>query len=122
MSRDHRKLRVFQIADALAMDIYNATSDFPVDERYGLRSQMRRAAVSTASNIVEGSARRTTREYAHFLNIATGSASEVRYLVGLSGRLGYLSRDSEAALAPGCATLVMSLIKLVASLDSEPEA
>ncbi len=119
MSRDHRKLRVFQMADGFAMDIYHATGDFPSDERYGLRSQMRRAAISTASNIVEGSARRTTREYVHFLNIATGSACEVRYLIELSSRLGYLSRSREEGLAPRCAALVMSLIKLVSSLQPE---
>jgi four helix bundle protein len=93
MARDHRKLRVFQMADSLVLRIYKETRGFPDDERYGLRAQIRRAAVSTAANIVEGSARRREGEYCNFLNIATGSASEVQYLVGLAARLGYLTDD-----------------------------
>ena len=118
MSRDHRKLRVFQQADALVIDIYKATKNFPPEERYGLQAQIRRAAVSTASNIVEGSARRTSREYLHFVNVATGSASELRYLIGLSTRLGFLTNEHEKEFDPRCAELLGGLVKLITSLSS----
>ena len=120
MSRDHRKLRVFHLADSLVIDIYKATKDFPPEERYGLQSQLRRAAVSSASNIVEGSARRTGREYLQFLNLAAGSASELRYLVRLSHRLGFLTKRNEQEFDPRCAELIGGLIQLINSLSPEP--
>lgn len=120
MPRDHRKLRVFHIADALILDIYRETRSFPIDERFGLQAQIRRAAVSTAANIVEGSARRSDRDYSNFLNIATGSASEVRYLIDLATRLGFLSERVAKGLDPRCRELVASLVRLVDSLSPEP--
>jgi len=76
MSRDHTKLRAFQLADALVIDIYKETKTFPPEERYGLQAQLRRGAVSIAANLVEGSARRGNNEYLNFCNIACASAFE----------------------------------------------
>jgi four helix bundle protein len=98
MSRDYRKLRVFHQADSLVMDIYKRTKHFPREEIYGLQSQLRRGAVSSAANIVEGSARRGEGEYLNFLNIAAGSATEVRYLIDLCRRLGFIEQRDASDL------------------------
>ena len=119
MSRDHRTLRVFRIADGLVIAIYQATRTFPVEERYGLQAQVRRAAVSVATNIVEGCARRSDREYLNYLNIATGSAAEMRYLCNVSHRLGFLATERADDLEPRCRELVGSLVRLMDSVNPE---
>jgi len=87
--RDHTKLRAFELADELALLVYQVTKGFPKEEIYGLTSQMRRSAVSVPSNIVEGCARKTQSEYVRFLDIAFGSCKESHYQFGLAVRLGY---------------------------------
>lgn len=87
------------MADQLALAVYAATKSFPKDELFGLTSQMRRAAVSVASNIVEGCARHGEAEYLHFLEVAYGSARELEYQASLAVRLGYLQEDALAPLA-----------------------
>ncbi|MFC1867611.1 four helix bundle protein [Thermodesulfobacteriota bacterium] len=87
--RDHTKLRAFELADEVVFLVYRATREFPREEVYGLTSQMRRAAVSVPSNIVEGCARESQVEYFRFLEIAFGSLRELHYQFGLSKRLGY---------------------------------
>jgi len=96
--RDHPKLRAFELAEQLAVAIYKATRSFPREERFGLTSQLRRATVSVASNIVEGSARFSEAEYLHFLDIAYGSAREVEYQAGLASRLRFLAEPSHREL------------------------
>ncbi len=98
MTRDYRKIRAWQSADALALDIYGATRAFPRSEVFGLTSQIRRSAVSVAANIVEGSARQHEREYVQFLYLACGSLAETGYHIDLAHRLGYLADQSHAAL------------------------
>ena len=75
--KSHKDLDVWQKAVDFAAEIYFTTKKFPADEKFGLTSQLRRAAVSIASNIAEGAARTGHKEFLHFLSIATGSASEV---------------------------------------------
>lgn len=99
MSRDHRKLDVFHLADALVVQVYRNTTNFPASERYGLLSQLRRAAVSIPTNIVEGCARSGEGDYLRFLDIAFASARELIYLVDLSQRLGFLDESASDALS-----------------------
>ena len=87
-------LQVWQKGHSLALKIYRLSSKFPSEERFGVTSQLRRAAVSVPTNIAEGSKRRTRQEYARFLNIAEGSTAEVEYLLMLSRDLGYAASEA----------------------------
>ena len=95
--RDHTKLRAFEMADEVAVLVHQVTVGFPREEMYGLTSQMRRAAVSVPSNIVEGCARDSQADYLRFLTVAFGSLRELHYQTGLSKRLGFL-RSKDASL------------------------
>jgi len=85
------KLEVWHKAIEYADDVYTITRAFPDDERFGLTSQMRRAAVSISSNIAEGTSRHSRDDHAHFLEIATGSLFEVVSQATISKRQGFLS-------------------------------
>jgi four helix bundle protein len=98
--RDHTKLRAFELADELAILVYRVTAGFPKEELFGLTSQLRRAAVSVPSNIVEGCARDSEAEYLRFLNIAFGSLRELHYQLNLSKRLGFLPNEDSSLLEP----------------------
>jgi four helix bundle protein len=89
--QDFRDIKVWHKAHALILAIYQSTRAFPPDEKFGIISQLRRASVSIAANIVEGCKRRTNAEYARFLNISEGSASEVEYLILLAKDLNYIT-------------------------------
>lgn len=93
MKRKHHELVVWQEAVELVSDVYRLTRKFPKDEQYGLTSQIRRAAVSVASNIAEGSARATQKEFLQFLHIARGSLSEVETQLIIARNLGYLKEQ-----------------------------
>jgi four helix bundle protein len=95
--RDHRNLRAFQLADELALLIYRETAGFPKEELFGLTSQVRRAAVSVASNIAEGCGRSTDADFLRFLDMANGSLRELQYQISLARRLGYLPPQSSLA-------------------------
>lgn len=88
--RDFRELLVWQKGHRLVLDVYRATQHFPIDERFGLTSQLRRAAASVPTNIAEGCGRGSAGQLAWFLQISMGSASEVEYLLMLCHDLGYL--------------------------------
>ncbi len=110
--RDHTKLTAFQLADEVAIYIYRLTKKFPKDELFGLTSQMRRAAVSVPSNIVEGCARESQSEYFRFLEIAFGSLRELHYQFELSEKLGYL----DGCEAGSCEGKIIETEKVLSAL------
>jgi len=117
MSRDHRKLRVFHQAHKLTLAIYQHTHHFPRDEWFGLRAQIRRAAVSVPSNLVEGNARSGERDYLRFLNIALGSACEVKYLASLTSELGYARGSEWITIIGQSDAVVRQLQRLVQQME-----
>ncbi len=119
MSRDPRKLRVFQKADAAVLQVYRATKRFPAEERHGLQSQVRKAAVSCATNLVAGCSRRTTAEYLHFVNVSAGSGAEARYLIDLGYRLSLVTETDRDALVTEYSEILAGLECLITSLSGQ---
>jgi four helix bundle protein len=113
--RSYRDLNVWQQAMDLAEATYRATERFPVDERYGLVTQLRRAAVSVSSNIAEGHAR-STGDYLRHLLISSGSLTEMETQFILSSRLGFLQREQADSLLQACDQLGRMLGSLRRSL------
>ncbi|MEX1224150.1 MAG: four helix bundle protein [Pirellulales bacterium] len=119
---DHRKLRAFELADQLVLGIYAATKSFPRDEQFGLTSQLRRAAISIPSNIVEGCGRSSRADYVRFLDISLGSAREVEYQITLAQRLGYMTDDEAAPLSQQASETTKVLTGLIRSLRKNTKA
>jgi four helix bundle protein len=119
--RDYRKIVAWQVAHDLAKTVYAATKGFPSEERYGLTSQIRRAALSVPTNIVEGSARRTPRDYAHFLSIAWASLKETEYLLLFATDLGFLGAEDAAQLQAKIDACCSKLVGLQRSVKEEIE-
>ena len=91
--RKYKDLKFWQRSVNLATQVYSITSQFPAEERFGLISQMRRAAVSVSSNIAEGAGRTSDKEYKHFLDIAYGSLYELQTQLIISNNLDYVKSD-----------------------------
>jgi four helix bundle protein len=117
--RDYRRIDAWAKADDLAVSAYEHTRSFPREEVYGLNSQLRRSAASVASNIAEGSARGSTKEYLRFLYMARGSLAEAQYFVHLSNRLGYLSKDQDEALRQAVKAAFVRLHGLISAVEQE---
>ncbi len=98
MDKPHKKLDVWKLSMDLVIHVYRATELFPRNEQYSLTDQVRRAALSIPSNIAEGAARQTKKEFANYLHMAQGSLSELDTLLELATRLGYLMPDRWNAL------------------------
>ena len=118
--RDPEKLLVFQDANSLAEEVYRVTADFPIQERYGLTNQIRRAAMSVPSNLVEGCSRESVADFRRFVEIALGSAMELHYQLGFALRMNMVTavenvqllaeaRDRSAVVGKSLNNLIRSL-------------
>ena len=97
-TKSYKKFIAWQSAHAFARKVYEVTKSFPKDELYGITSQLRRAALSVPTNIVEGTARQGQRELKNFLNIALGSLAEAEYLLEFCKEIGFLKQEDYDAL------------------------
>jgi len=114
-------LSVWQKAHQLVLQVYRITGSFPAEERFGLSSQMRRAAVSVPANLAEGFKKRGVKDKLNFYNIAQGSLEELRYYLILSKDLGYLSDNHEMVeAADEIARMLHGLIASVAAAAKGP--
>src|SRR3989304_222393 len=98
MEKPHKQLDAWKLSMDLVIDVYRQTDSFPNREKYGLIDQIRRATISIPSNIAEGAARHTKKEFINYLHIAQGSLSELDTQVELAARLNYLDGKSQNAL------------------------
>jgi four helix bundle protein len=117
--KDFKKIKVWQKAHYLTLDIYKATQNFPKEEIYGLTSQMRRASSSIPANIAEGCGRSGDAELARFLRIATGSASELEYHILLAYDLKLLSNQSFSRLSDNATEVKRMLSSFLKKLTAE---
>ena len=117
--KDFRDLKVWEKAHRLTLGVYKATSRFPREELYGLTSQMRRCGTSIAANLAEGCGKRGNNEFQRYLQIASGSASELDYHLLLSRDLQFLGAADYEALAKELVELRRMLTSLILKVDLE---
>jgi len=122
MIKPHKKLNVWQLAMDIVEDVYNLTETFPANERFGLTSQLRRCAVSVPSNIAEGAARNTTKEFVNFLHIAQGSLSELDTQLEISFRLKLINQEFLLSLDSKLLQVDQMISGLISSLKKTPNS
>jgi len=110
---DYKKLLVWKKAHQLVLLIYKETNNFPSEEKYGITSQFRRAAVSIPTNIAEGAGKFSQKDFAQFLQVAFGSTHEIEYLNLLSSDLNYLKNDSSQKINSQICEIKAMLISLI---------
>ena len=119
MLKNYKDLNVWQKSYKLCLKIYRMTAKFPSEERYGLTSQIRRAAVSIPSNIAEGYGRKTTLDYIRMLYISYGSVCELETQILLAGDLGYIEKGELDAAKKDIAEIERMLKALIRALENK---
>jgi four helix bundle protein len=112
--QDFKKLAVWQKSHTFTVNLYKITSNFPIEEKYGLTNQIRRASISIESNIAEGCGRNGNKELTRFLYIAKGSALEVECQILIARDLGYLSKEKSDLLESKINEIARMLTSLIA--------
>jgi len=113
----HKDLKVWNEAVTLVTSIYQKTKSFPEDETFGLTSQIRRCSISIPSNIAEGAARSTNKDFSRFLHIASGSAAELQTQLIISKNLNYISEHTYEKIAADTEAISKMLSGLIKSLN-----
>lgn len=119
MIKTFKDLKIWQKSHQLTLKIYEVTKKFPKEELYGLTSQIKRAAVSVPTNIVEGNSRNTTKEYIQFLFNSRGSLEETRYLLFLSKELSFINKEIYSNLEDKYEEISKMLNGLIKSLRNK---
>ena len=119
--RNYRDLQVWTKAHQLTLDLYRLSQSFPLEEIYGLTSQLRRSAVSIGANLAEGCGRRTSAELARFVKIAMGSASEIDYHLLLSHDLGFMKSNDFTRAASALTEVRKMLTSFLSSVEEQIE-
>ena len=117
--KSYKELEIWKKAMDLTVEVYKITGSFPPQEKFGLISQMQRAATSIPANIAEGWGRGTTKEYVRFLRVARASLMELETHLILAQRLGYLPKDNLQPLQQEITTLGKGINALIRSLLSK---
>lgn len=117
--RDFRKYTVWEQSHKLTLEVYEITKSFPNDEKFGLVSQIRRAAVSIPTNIAEGCGKVSDKDFARFLNISFGSTSELEYLIFLSKDLSYINQETSEQFQHKIESIKKQLYQFIKKLNAE---
>jgi four helix bundle protein len=117
----YENLKVWQKSHEFVLSIYKSTKDFPKEEKYGLVSQLRRAAASIPTNIAEGKGSYYNKKLIRFLDVARGSAHEVEYLLLLCKDLGYFTDAKYNSLSQDCNYILRMLTNFIKNLKEDPK-
>jgi four helix bundle protein len=122
MLKSFKDLKVWQKSYSLCLEIYRITKEFPMDEKFGLTSQLRRASISIPSNIDEGYGRKTNPEYIYSLYIAQGSLCELETQIMIARDLNYIDEQCFSELGENITELVVMMRALIRSLERKKKS